>query len=607
MVRLRAGVDTSTVTSHSKNRKTSKLSSKRTNRTSNSKRKSHQSSKSPSSRLFSCIGVFCRYIGLPLLILWTFLFGYFVTVIPHGPTRHGRIHAKLQHVTENMDAPTVVLHVGLPKTGTTFLQCAVCASNATLHELQTHRKGIFRKRNTQQETKNEDYLYLGTCPYNLCGLDPNTQSFVLDKHQINSFFVDPVTYDTSNPLGPVLHSQSDNDEETLLQAFGSFVWSIVTRRGRLPRIQPKLQKRIKELYYLKQNCLIIFEGLHNLPSQHIAALARLFDQWNVQIVVGYRPLYAWLSSRYNHYYKADRYRSARVWPGLPYPNNPSIIGEYIPPFTIKTGLIGNPTLPANATDNSLMDDTPFQRLVSTIQLLQQHPTETVIHNFARHFSYQHIAILPLHLVSETPPKIDEALSVAKQRKQDTTSVVNPLLEHYVCNVLYNAGNACHYVREHFNETVFHWAYNPSRNLNYDLLAVAAYQKGLIVYNPNKKTTKRLSVHSYIARYQEKRRGLTANDFPLTCWSQSKLLRLERLSLQLEQKLFRVMQEQLESVSSSANASPYSVSDYDKDQMDAEHKEGFARMVDQKAFCSVDTEQALAYPEWQAFFEDLAKK
>ena len=188
-----------------------------------------------------------------------------------------------------VESPTFYFYVGLPKTATSFLQCTLCA-----HAAQT-----------QPILQRDTMTYIGTCPFSTCGLrqmpndhhDSTPQNVGFLIHRFPAFFpgLDPLR---SEHLGPQLHTNATRASESQQQ--------------RLPRLAPAL---LQSLHAARgRHGLLIYEGAHVFPPEHIQALAQTLPQlgWHdVRILIGYRPLYEWLPSKYNSVYK---HKINNLWP-----------------------------------------------------------------------------------------------------------------------------------------------------------------------------------------------------------------------------------------------------------------------------------------------------
>lgn len=441
--------------------------------------------------------------------------------------------------------PTFYLHVGLPKTGmnkreeisvytvcdlsrillyyfssintgTTFLQCSLC-----------------QNANTSAPILLKDNLvYLGTCPKE-CG-GPNQDALFL-HHWPTAFFPNGNTKEqTASAIGPIPHNDTKrvhvNDNEPLPQLGEIFV------------------SRVSAARKAGTSALVIFEGCHGFSHKHIEALAKFLhgQQWTVQIIVAYRPLYQWLPSKYNSINKPGRNPAAQTWPGMAVQGNPSIVGQPLLPFDL---------------DNRGV----FSELVDDIRYYHQHPAEMVQDNYLRHFD--NVQVLPLQMLDGI--------------RHDKS--VDPMLEFLFCRamLLHPTPQTCHAIRD--NVIGARMPMNPSVVLDYDMLAVAAYQQGLIQVSDTKsQMIKRGQVGDAIQRRQEHGLGLTPRNFPQKCLPEGKLDRLKKLSLELERRFFR---------------------DTWSKRQEVFHHNGFD--MNRAKFCWVDTEKLLREDAaWRAFFLSL---
>jgi hypothetical protein len=365
------------------------------------------------------------------------------------------------------DRPIFTLHVGPPKTATTFLQCSLCANHAFTDEILS-QDGI---------------VYLGTCPFHVCGL-PEIPAHMI-PHRHGSFFVVKETWE-SNPLGAHLHNSSV---------------PAATNADSLPEMHPTFQAAIDRAYARHQNAVVIFEGCHKYTASHIAALAHhltIKNDWSVQIVVAYRRLYEWLPSKYNSITKGA---TGGDWPIKKQPSGDSS-GASI--RNVSERRKAGKAVEAFHLDGRGI----FSDLVREIEETVQHPTETVKRNYAHHFP--NVTVIDLHNLT-------------------ATGTGDPYFEHFVCRVLPSAVHTCRAVRA---GRIDDSSKNPSVSFHYDMLAVAAHQKDIYTGQSS-----RSSVASAIHRRQENLLQLSPNEFPLRCLSNETVARLLNLSLKTEQNLF----------------------------------------------------------------------
>jgi hypothetical protein len=366
------------------------------------------------------------------------------------------------------DRPIFTLHVGPPKTATTFLQCSLCANHTFTDDILS-QDGI---------------VYLGTCPFRVCGLSEVPAHMIPHRH--GSFFVDQKTWE-SNPLGAHLHHNS--------------VPATKADNSSLPELHPTFQAAIDKAYNKHQNAVVIFEGAHKFSANHIATLAHhltIQNDWTVQIVVTYRRLYEWLPSKYNSITKGA---TEGDWPVKRDSGNSSgAITEAVSKSQRKAKAVETFHLDSRGT---------FSDLVREIEETLQHPTETVKRNYAHHFP--NVSVINLHNLK-------------------ATGIGDPYLEYLVCHVLPSAVHTCRAVRA---GRIGDSTKNPSVSLHYDMLAVAAHQREIYTGNSS-----RSDVATAIRERQEDLLHLSSSDYPLQCFSDETVARLLSLSLKTEQNLFR---------------------------------------------------------------------
>lgn len=245
--------------------------------------------------------------------------------------------------------PKLIMHIGLPKTGSTFLQCTFCANSNV----------------TDPILLQDNLVFLGTCPYRTCGMKNRPEQFL--KHGRISFVHSGKTKDKKiNPYAVISHPKDQMSQESPQESRRLLANSFVAT--------------MDELHQTGRNVLIVFEGLAMLEDVQIRALANyLTPLYDVQILVAYRPLYQWLPSKYNSVNKPGRSKSDRVWPGEIW--NGKREGKPILPFDI---------------DNR----GSFTELVELIQEQNQHPTETCYKNWRLHF--ENVTVIPMHDLAEPP-------------------------------------------------------------------------------------------------------------------------------------------------------------------------------------------------------------
>jgi hypothetical protein len=418
--------------------------------------------------------------------------------------------------------PMFYLHVGLPKTGTTFLQCALCAdSNHTNIFLQQDR-----------------FIYLGTCPYQFCGIPSQADSFFTSW--LPTFFYNKKinVKERQDSVGPVPHTNVSHEDV-----------------GTLPMLGNVFVERVNNARKTGFDAMVIFEGLHILSSRHIHALANfLLPDWDVQILVAYRPFYDWLPSKYNSLIKPNRSPVARAWPGLSYvdPRQPDVPFVGAPIASLDFEALADPT-----------NNSSFANMLHDVMLYQQHPAQMVRDNYRRYFT--NVDIVPLHQID-----------VLQQGAGD------PLLNLLFCQHVLRrpTPHSCQAVKDKQIGSADRT--NPSKELDYDMLAVAAYERGLFQFDERRPSTKRGMVTEAIRKQQEDVHLKTSKDWPQICFPESTMQTIEALSLKLEKRLFM---------------------DSWTEDMAREHHLGFERK--KSVYCHVDTDKVLATKMWQQFFRSIS--
>jgi len=146
------------------------------------------------------------------------------SVLPHFAREPSIAERRIESIVQTTKdtRPTLMLHVGPPKTATTFLQCSICSDGPAVGEILAVNH----------------YQYLGTCPSNCSNKSVNkNQSTRYIRHQYSTFFSRP--HPEEPPiLGP------------------DFVQKLTTARA------------------TGKNVLLIFEDFHRLSLDHLQVLSQ---------------------------------------------------------------------------------------------------------------------------------------------------------------------------------------------------------------------------------------------------------------------------------------------------------------------------------------------
>eukprot|EP00978_Attheya_sp_CCMP212_P043404 scaffold282839_cov54-Attheya_sp.AAC.1 len=186
--------------------------------------------------------------------------------------------------------PLFILHIGPPKTATTFLQCSLSANPRLID-------GIMLKDN---------YIYLGTDGDGSYCKNDDSKNGDRDEGRyipqtISAFFLENNS-----------ESGEDNDGD-----------------DSLPQPNPDLVRRIDDAWNKGLNAIVVFEIF---DDEHMPAMAKLLKNWDVKVLNAYRHIYDWLPSRYNQRKKPKDYvHETTIWPGQTYDDYD---GEEILPFDL---------------------------------------------------------------------------------------------------------------------------------------------------------------------------------------------------------------------------------------------------------------------------------
>ena len=409
--------------------------------------------------------------------------------------------------------PLFILHVGLPKTATTHLQCSLCANAAIAEPL----------------LRQDKLVYLGTCPIQ-CGSDIDRENKYL-KHQQLAFFQRSPLDPNANPVGPFPHGLDPQRANKKVNQ------KLARVSAGPPMLNPDFVSRVDEIWEDGLGILIVFEGCTEWSSRHIATLAQYLkrkNRWEVHIVVAYRPLFEWLPSKYNSVVKPLRNRAARLWPG--HRDDNQIVGEEILPFALDNRSAGNTLALRRHGGVGNHDVNGFGDYVQEIEVrYQMHPAHVLYHNYQQHFENVHIMSL-------------SHLNYLFENGRVIPSQSDPLLDFVFCQLLppktRRWPTLCWAVRkgrlvggttanqQSSNPRSSQFA-NPSVDLNFDMLATQAYKDGWIPARSVERGVTRTDVRRMIQEYKDTK--LPHVPFPVQCLDNATLSRLENLSWTLEHK------------------------------------------------------------------------
>ena len=369
----------------------------------------------------------------------------------------------------NDPRPVFVIHIGPWKTGTTFLQSTLCEPKADAVIASDH------------------YYYLGTS---------------------------------------MMHFRR-NDKIPF--SFRGIFEESPGRTNSQPAVNQNFTSILDQMREQNQSGIIIHENLHALPVSFTNELARALADWRVIIVMGYRPIFEWLVSRWNQY-AVDSF-SLSAWPN-------------------ETNEDGDPGFPPSARFAPITN-TDFDGLTES---LRKENTTSVFEKTLKTWrqSFGDVRIIDINNL----PSRDDGK--------------DPLLMHFMCNILPSATNICREAPE-----LASFRHSGSGGRLYDQLAAWAWQMKLIDPSLLTKQFVKNNMKKYHAR------ELNSTDLQVVCPSFAELEILRRWTLETDEKVFQ-------------NSSRV-------EQVEA----SFQRALERNAFCTVDP-SILLQDQWAPFFENLQK-
>jgi hypothetical protein len=289
----------------------------------------------------------------------------------------------------------------------------------------------------------------------------------------------------------------------------------------------QLETLLTSLAKKKKNVVISDEAFSRMKTstENMKLLEEtLSKHFSVQVVVVYRRYYEWLLSMYNEKYKPlFRRRRYQQWPD----NH----GVEIRPFVDYY--------------RRALHNQGFGGYQLKAEKANFHPAEWLRQLWQPFFS--NTIVFNMH---------DEE---------------GRLMTNFIKKVFPSTVDASKYMQQHQAPAMT----NPSLNLNHDMLAVAAYQKGL-VRRKLKRRQVAFAVEGLYKQFQSKHNSTIT--VPMVCLTQSEQESLLNRSLALERTVFGV--------------------DGNKKQHELEFAEA------RHHFCNVDTKKVVANKAWQKFFSSL---
>ena len=231
--------------------------------------------------------------------------------------------------------PLFVMHVGIHKTGTTFLQGTIGSMYA-------------RK---QSPWKQDNFAYLGTY-------------LAIPASSVPAYGHRNFAATVFQPKDDLLHG---------------YVYDPVYDRNITDawKMNKNFVASIKHFSTMNTNVLFIFEPMSQFRHEQIKLLKELIEPyWDIQVIVSYRRLYEWLTSFYNQIAKGQK-----DWPAY----GPEHDAAYPISFDIDTSEVDN--------GPALFSSIRTRRFYAQSLKFRKHPTELVMDNYRRYLT-PHVSVLP---------------------------------------------------------------------------------------------------------------------------------------------------------------------------------------------------------------------
>jgi hypothetical protein len=154
--------------------------------------------------------------------------------------------------------PTFLLHIGIHKTGTSYLQSALCGKDAKeVHEVLSQ----------------DNFTYLGTGPDRRYCLYHNHRTFIMEDMGRSALSV--------------------------IQKMIVKYPNQTTSRGS-SNLNPTFIAKVQALREKGHSAMVVFEDMSGFNHGHVKAMADFLQKnWNVKVLVAYRSLHEWLPSVQN--------------------------------------------------------------------------------------------------------------------------------------------------------------------------------------------------------------------------------------------------------------------------------------------------------------------
>jgi len=344
-------------------------------------------------------------------------------------------------------------------------------------------------------------------------------------------FSEPSQIANTHALKTRCPDSGDHVKPSLCEVFDQEKWEL---------LESFLQNHItKDTFVVDQ----MFGAMQDIPSNW-ERVKKAFEPFDVTIVVTYRRYFEWFVSFYQqaHIYGNIEEEITEAWP-----NSEDQKKRY------------NNRIPTIAEYHELLkhDETSIFARRWGHKHGEMHPSQSQYKRFHNHF-----------------PQIEYFIYHSFDEEEENSNIVG----RFYCEML-NATNSC----ETRNRIGLPSQVHKYNLLNADMLAVAAYDKGLLDTSWEGNT--RREVVQAIQRQKENRFVKAASDFRLICMTDGQMRELRQMSLDFEKEIFPEWTE----------------------LQTKEHEDLFQKYAEAKRFCSIDVDKTLKMESWSDFFKGLRVK
>jgi len=317
----------------------------------------------------------------------------------------------------------------------------------------------------------------------------------------------------------------------------------------------------------------------------------------VDVIINYRRLYEYLPSLYAQRNKPTPYVRnpwARVWPNQTISNEVNL-NRYITNTAKETKMVvGRAILPFDMDNRG--------EWTNHVRKLEQnadyHPTFLTVNEVTPSSHVHSWTVINLHDIPAVPQYDSDRSANSSRFGREGDS----FLLHLFCTVLKSVALRTCQALLQGSIGQFETVINPSYRLDYDILATAAYDAGVIrgcrsrSNNDNVSTIPTTTIEIFPSRprvvqaiqlrlERDQARGYESSNsppFPVVCLSNATLQRILTASIRAESKLFP----------KSFSVEQHAI-DFDR-----------YRHSKRKPFCSIDTAKVLRDPSWRSFLASL---